>query len=377
MAGLPAGLYIHYPWCVRKCPYCDFNSRKKPAASDCDRVYFAALKQDFEKSLPLYGSVKFKSVYLGGGTPTLCDADLIADLLSFLRPHLEDRCEISMEANPGTVSLPRFKALKDAGVNRLSLGVQSFDDGMLKFLRRIHDGRTARLAVEDALAAGFTDLNIDLMHGLEGQDAEGALNDLKIAADLGCSHLSWYELTVEEDTEFYKRDLNLPSEDTLADIESAGFRFLKERGFERYEISGFTRGKRCLHNENYWRFGDYLGLGAGAHSKLFSDRQTLRRANPEAPADYLEAVRKGGIGFTPVAAAGIPFEYMLNRLRLFESIEISDFERMTALPFDKVKATLLWGRDQGLIEFAENESYAVTALGRRMLNELLERFLPA
>ena len=371
---LPLGLYVHYPFCIRKCPYCDFNSYGEGSDSDRDILYFRRLKTDFSKALEeqnLKGR-RFKSVYIGGGTPSLADTDLISEFLNFISGSLDSSVEISMECNPGTVDLNKLKAIKAAGVNRLSIGVQSFNSASLKRLGRIHDAESAKNAVESAVKAGFTDLNVDLMHGLPNQTASEALSDLKQALELGATHLSWYELTIEEDTKFGRHPPVLPSEDELADIEKEGFAFLSSSGFVHYEVSVFYKNKPCLHNLNYWNFGDYLGIGAGAHSKLFRDGQTLRRAQTERPADYMQ--RKDA-AFSAVPASDVPFEFMLNRLRIFNEIAASEFTQTTALPFSMVEKQLHKAESKGLVEFTEN-GYRISQLGRLMLNDVLELFLP-
>ncbi len=369
---LPLALYVHYPWCVRKCPYCDFFSKACGRDRSRDERYFRALLEDYEAQRRYLCGRKILSVYFGGGTPSLCPPDLIGDFLSKIRPDLTADCEISMEANPGTVDKKSLELFKQAGVNRLSLGVQSFDDESLKALGRIHDGAQARQALEAAFAAGFLNVNCDIMHGLPGQDVRRALDDLKIACSYPLTHLSWYELTLEEGTPFGFRPPVLPDEDTLADIEELGFLVMSDHGFAHYEVSAFARnGLKCAHNLNYWRFGDYLGLGAGASGKVFFKGRTLRRACPEDPEAYIQGSRGA---YHETAKHSLPFEFMLNRLRLFEDFKKSDFEKAAALPFFAVEGTLRQCEEEGLITLHE-DSVAVTAFGRRMLNDVLEKFL--
>lgn len=370
---LPLSLYVHYPWCVRKCPYCDFNSYGKGADPTRDARYFAALADDFTRSLPLLNGRKFVSVYLGGGTPSLASPELLERFIGLIGPYLVAGCEISMEANPGTVDKASLAAFHDAGVNRLSLGVQSFDDKCLKALGRIHGSADAREAAEAALAAGFDNVNLDLMHGLPHQRTEDALTDLKIACSYPVTHLSWYELTLEEDTVFGRNPpKDLPDEDCLAQIEERGFELLREAGFERYEISAFARdGRQCVHNRNYWMFNDYLGIGAGGCGKIFKDGVTRRRACPQDPRAYLE----GDFGeWTTVAAEDLPFEFALNRLRLFGVIGKDEFAAATGLEFDCLEDKLLKAQDMGLLNMAA-DAYELTARGRLMLNDILELFL--
>ena len=366
------GLYIHYPFCLRKCPYCDFNSYAKGRNENQDELYFLRLKEDFSSWMPKVKDRKFISVFIGGGTPSLCAPGLIGDFIDFIAPFLTKDCEITIEANPGTVELNKLKDFKTAGVNRLSLGVQSFNDVLLKRIGRIHDAATAKKACSDADKCGFSAFNIDLMHGLPGQSLEEALSDIKTAAAFNCTHLSWYELTIEEDTYFGTHTPILPSEDELYAIEEKGFPLLNSLGFNRYEVSAFTRDKHCVHNENYWRFGDYVGIGAGAHSKFFDGNKTIRKACPALPSDYL----KGDFGkFYTVDETDIPFEYMLNRLRLFNDIKTFEYKLHTGQDFSLVKHVLDKAAALSLIEFKDDETYCVTAYGRQMLNDVLEMFL--
>lgn len=366
------GLYIHYPFCLRKCPYCDFNSYARGRNENQDELYFLRLKEDFSSWMPKVKDRKFISVFIGGGTPSLCAPGLIGDFIDFIAPFLTKDCEITIEANPGTVELNKLKDFKTAGVNRLSLGVQSFNDVLLKRIGRIHDAATAKKACSDADKCGFSAFNIDLMHGLPGQSLEEALSDIKTAAAFNCTHLSWYELTIEEDTYFGTHTPILPSEDELYAIEEKGFPLLNSLGFNRYEVSAFTRDKHCVHNENYWRFGDYVGIGAGAHSKFFDGNKTIRKACPALPSDYL----KGDFGkFYTVDETDIPFEYMLNRLRLFNDIKTFEYKLHTGQDFSLVKHVLDKAAALSLIEFKDDETYCVTAYGRQMLNDVLEMFL--
>ena len=366
------GLYIHYPFCLCKCPYCDFNSYARGRDEYQDELYFARLKEDFSSWMPRIKDRKFISVFIGGGTPSLCDPVLIGDFIDFISPFLTKDCEITMEANPGTVDINKLKDFKTAGVNRLSIGVQSFNDVLLKRIGRIHDAATAKKACSDADKCGFSAFNIDLMHGLPGQSLEEALSDIKTAAAFNCTHLSWYELTIEEDTYFGTHTPLLPSEDELYAIEEKGFPLLNSLGFNRYEVSAFTRDKHCVHNENYWRFGDYVGIGAGAHSKFFDGNKTIRKACPALPSDYL----KGDFGkFYTVDKLDIPFEYMLNRLRLFNDIKTFEYKLHTGQDFSLVKDVLDKAAALSLIEFKDDETYCVTAYGRQMLNDVLEMFL--
>ena len=326
---LPVSLYIHYPWCIRKCPYCDFNSYPKNKSVCTDESYLNALILDFKQNINLISNRKFNAVYFGGGTPSLFSPKLMEKLMHEISPYCEENCEISMEANPGTVSLETLKDYRSLGVNRISLGVQSFDDRELKLLGRIHDSKAAIEACNNVIKAGFDNFNIDIMHGLPEQTTQKALADIKIAASLGCNHLSWYELTLEEDTYFGSHPPKLPNEDNLADIEEQGFVLLKELGFNRYEVSGYTKDRRCQNNLNYWFFYDYFGIGAGAHSKIQIGDKTCRRGNPQKPSSYIEEVKNKKNNFFEVKKSDLPFEFMLNRLRVFDETKYDEFENTT------------------------------------------------
>lgn len=371
---LPVSLYIHYPWCIRKCPYCDFNSYPKNKSVCTDESYLNALILDFKQNINLISNRKFNAVYFGGGTPSLFSPKLMEKLMHEISPYCEENCEISMEANPGTVSLETLKDYRSLGVNRISLGVQSFDDRELKLLGRIHDSKAAIEACNNVIKAGFDNFNIDIMHGLPEQTTQKALADIKIAASLGCNHLSWYELTLEEDTYFGSHPPKLPNEDNLADIEEQGFVLLKELGFNRYEVSGYTKDRRCQNNLNYWFFYDYFGIGAGAHSKIQIGDKTCRRGNPQKPSSYIEKVKNKKNNFFEVKKSDLPFEFMLNRLRVFDETKYDEFENTTRLNFSTVKDKLEKAKGEGLLRFSDT-GYALTDKGRWMLNDILELFL--
>ncbi len=371
---LPLGLYVHYPWCIRKCPYCDFNSHPKKSSGFTDEAYLESLIREFEDNLQYVDGREFLSVYFGGGTPSLFSPNLMKKLIDRISPYLNTDTEISMEANPGTVSYDLLKAYKDIGINRISLGVQSFNDKSLKALGRIHDSKAAIESCENVKKAEFNNFNIDIMHGLPMQDSNLALDDLKRAIDLGANHLSWYELTIEEDTYFGIHPPKLPAEDELAQIEQDGFSLLEQNNFNRYEVSGYTRDRRCLHNQNYWYFGDYLGIGAGAHSKIKLGSKTYRKANEQKPSDYIQAIRDKKLCFKEVSAENLPFEFMLNRLRIFDRVNIDEFSVTTGLDFSVVKDRLIKAKELGLLNLDES-SYGLTDLGRWMLNDILEMFL--
>jgi putative oxygen-independent coproporphyrinogen III oxidase len=373
----PLSLYVHIPWCVQKCPYCDFNSHQaRDAIPEAD--YVAALIADLESALPLVWGRKVSSIFFGGGTPSLFSGQSIDTLLTAMRtllPLLPD-AEVTLEANPGTVESAKFAAFRDAGVNRLSLGIQSFDPEHLKALGRIHDGRQARRAIEIA-ASHFDNFNLDLMYGLPGQTLEQALADVETALAFAPTHLSCYQLTLEPNTAFAASPPALPEPDACADMQEAIESRLAQAGFAHYETSAFAQaGRHCRHNVNYWTFGDYLGIGAGAHGKLTLHDRVLRQMRWKQPKQYLEKVAAG----TPiqeefsVAAADLPFEFMMNALRLNQGFDASLFEARTALPLVSIENELRRAENDGLIARRLGH-IAPTQLGQRHLNRLLEGFL--
>ncbi|HUG77156.1 MAG TPA: radical SAM family heme chaperone HemW [Burkholderiales bacterium] len=370
----PLALYIHIPWCVRKCPYCDFNSHERSGALP-EREYVKRLIEDLEERLPSVWGRRLASVFIGGGTPSLFSPDSIDALLSALRARLplEPGAEVTLEANPGTVEAGRFRGFRQAGVNRISIGVQSFDDRMLGALGRIHSASEARRAI-DAAAAAFDNLNLDLMYGLPGQDAAMARADIETALAFGVPHLSAYQLTLEPNTVFWSRPPALPEHDLCADMQLAAEELLGAAGYEHYETSAFAKpGRRCRHNLNYWEFGDYLGIGAGAHGKLsFPDRVT-RHERAKQPAEYLKSLSGKE---TDIPARELPFEFMLNALRLVEGFDVALFSERTGLPLATVEKQLADAEARGLIE-RDWKRIRPTARGRLFLNELLELFLPA
>lgn len=373
----PLALYIHFPWCVRKCPYCDFNSHAVRDGIPED-AYLAALVADLEASLPDIWGRRIQSIFFGGGTPSLMSPTGLDRLLTAVRArvNLSPGAEITLEANPGTVEAERFAGFRDAGVNRLSIGVQSFDDRHLAALGRIHDATEAQRAIELAQRT-FERVNIDLMYALPQQTMREALRDLDTALATGVTHLSCYHLTLEPNTPFAAHPPELPDDDTSADMQEAIEARLADAGFEHYETSAFAQpGQRCLHNLNYWQFGDYLGIGAGAHGKLsFHDRvrRDMRYKHPNA---YLESAARGEFvqESRAVGAAELPFEFMMNAARLNDGFALDLFERHTALPLDVLMPRLLAAREDGLLEL-EAGRVTPTLRGRRFLNELLQRFL--
>ncbi len=373
-ADLPVSLYVHYPFCLRKCPYCDFYSVPKPRCGVTDKGYVAKLCADFRQFLPYLGRRKLISIFIGGGTPSLCDPASLKLLLDETREHRAEDCEITLEVNPKTLNRRNFEDYLAMGINRISLGVQSFNDRSLAALGRVHRSSDALEAVK--LMANRVRVNLDIMHGLPGQSKEDALADLKIACDSGCEHLSWYELTIEEGTPFYDNPPPLPCEDELAAIEDEGFAYLKGQGFKRYEVSAFTRRMRCLHNQNYWRFGDYAGIGAGAHGKFTfkTPAGTLKIVRTVFNDDY-QGYLEASPSFCKVEADDIAFEYLLNRLRLFDKISFAQMHACCGLKFEGALADKLKrAQDLKLLEL-DKTGFALTLQGKIMLNDILAMFL--
>ena len=382
----PLSLYVHIPWCVQKCPYCDFNSHALSAAGTTAAAsptlpqgdYLAALIADLESALPLVWGRRVDSIFIGGGTPSLFSGEAVDELLAAVRSRLPllPGAEITLEANPGTIESGKFAAFRDAGVNRLSLGIQSFNRRHLQALGRIHDERQARQAIDEA-ARHFDNLNLDLMYGLPGQDLEQALADIETALSFAPAHLSCYQLSIEANTAFAASPPVLPADDLCADMQDAIEARLAAAGYQHYETSAFAQpGRQCQHNLNYWHFGDYLGIGAGAHGKLTLHDRILRQMRWKRPEQYLAQVAAG----TPVqhesavAAAELPFEFMLNALRLVEGFDTTLFESRCALPLRHIQPQLLQAEREGLLE-RHGQRIAPTDRGRRFLNRLLERFL--
>ena len=378
----PLSLYVHLPWCARKCPYCDFNSHEARGEVP-ETAYVDALLSDLAMEMPLVWGRTLSSVFLGGGTPSLFSAEALDRLLSGVRAltGLAPDVEVTLEANPGTVERGRFADYRAIGINRLSIGVQSLDDEKLRVLGRIHSAEEARRAVSEARAAGFDDFNLDLMYALPGQDLAGALADVEGALALEPTHLSCYELTLEPNTRFAKFPPgNLPDDDARFDMQEAILERLSRAGFERYEISAFARpGKRSVHNLNYWLFGDYLGIGAGAHAKLsFADSgQIRRRWKVKHPTRYLETAGTqesvGGDDVIPVEDSAL--EFMMNALRLVDGFERPMFDERTGVPLLAWRRAIDGAVEDGLLE-SDGRKLRATARGFDLLNALLERFMP-
>jgi putative oxygen-independent coproporphyrinogen III oxidase len=368
----PLALYVHIPWCVRKCPYCDFNSHERTGSLP-EAQYVEKLIADLESLLPSVWGRRLTSVFIGGGTPSLFSPESIDALLAGVRARLvlEPGAEITLEANPGTVEAARFRGFRDAGVNRISIGVQSFDDEMLGALGRNHSAGEARKAIDAALAS-FDRVNVDLRYGLPGQDFPGVISDIEKAIAAGAPHVSAYQLTIEPNTVFFNRPPVLPPHDACADMQVMIEQILNEKGFQHYETSAFARpGQRCRHNLNYWEFGDYLGIGAGAHGKVsFADRVT-RHERAKQPAAYLKGDPPQEI---QIAASQLPFEFMLNALRLVEGFATTLFQERTGLPLSAISRSLKTVEDRGLLE-RDLQRIRPSAKGRRFLNDLLQEFL--
>ncbi|SHI10021.1 radical SAM family heme chaperone HemW [Ferrimonas marina] len=376
--SLPLSLYIHIPWCEQKCPYCDFNShaRKGPIP---EQEYIAALLADLDQDLPLAAGRTLRSIFIGGGTPSLVSPQGIEQLLQGVaeRLPLAQDCEITMEANPGTLEADRFRPYRQAGVNRLSVGVQSFQQDKLQILGRIHGAEEARRAAREARKAGFERFNLDLMHTLPNQSVQDALYDLAQAIELDPPHLSWYQLTIEPNTQFASRPPKLPDEETQWAIFEQGKAMLEAAGYRQYEISAWAKpGYQCEHNLNYWRFGDYLGIGCGAHGKLTgADGRLVRTVKVRHPKGYLEAGRNPLDQLTEVAREDQALEYYMNRLRLMEPMPLTELTQRTQLSADEVEPQLSWALQRGLIA-RDEQSLQLTEQGHRYLNELLGQFLP-
>ncbi len=379
---IPLSLYVHIPWCVRKCPYCDFNSHaaREPIP---EAAYVEALLRDLEQELPGVWGRRLLSVFIGGGTPSLFSPEAIDRLLAGIRARLAlaPETEVTLEANPGTVEVGRFREFRGAGVTRLSIGVQSFDDRLLARIGRIHDGRDARRAAEAAHAAGFGNFNLDLMYALPGQTAEQALADVQSAVALEPRHLSCYQLTLEPNTLFHREPPVLPCEEEVDAIEHACRERMADAGFARYEVSAYARDEaRCVHNLNYWQFGDYLGIGAGAHGKLTDHGlgEVRRVSKLRHPRAYLEAAAAdapaGGIRL--LGEEDLVLEYAMNALRLTDGFLPADFESRTGLPIAALSPGLEAGIERGLLTRYEGRIRA-SAQGMRFLDDAVALFLPA
>ena len=370
----PLSLYVHIPWCVRKCPYCDFNSHESRTLPE--QAYVEALLDDVAADAELAADRPLTSIFFGGGTPSLFQADSIARILEGVQARLDfsPDIEITLEANPGATEYRNLHGLKAAGVNRLSLGVQSFNNRQLERLGRIHSAAEALTAYEAARKAGFGNINLDLMHGLPEQSLEDAEADLSVALGLAPEHISWYQLTIEPNTLFWRRPPQLPEEDRLADINDMGLARLDAAGYRRYEISAFARPeRRSRHNLNYWQFGDYLGIGAGAHGKITHLDGTVERLwKTRAPGDYLNAASPFIAGRKSVSPDDRLLEFLMNGLRLQEGVALALYRERAQLPPETLERALAPLRARALIA-EQPERIVATPLGYRFLNDLLTR----
>lgn len=380
-SSLPAlSLYIHFPWCVQKCPYCDFNSHAVQGEVP-EQDYVQALLRDLEQDLPLVWGRKVTTIFMGGGTPSLFSPQALRQLISGLRARLSlhSDVEISMEANPGTVEQEQFAAFRDLGVNRLSLGIQSFSDAQLRQLGRIHNAAEAVRAIRVAKQAGFDNFNLDLMFGLPGQSLDQALADLRTAVELEPMHLSWYQLTLEPNTSFYHNPPDLPDDDLLWQMQQRGQAFLADNGYEQYEISAYAREQKfCRHNLNYWSFGDYLGIGAGAHGKisLASDKSIRRISKKRSPREYLASANTGEFSSSVnfLSKEDVVLEYMMNAFRLRQGFTKAGFETNTGLSIESCMEQLVKAQDKGLLLMDET-NVVPSKQGQRYLNDLLQLFM--
>jgi oxygen-independent coproporphyrinogen-3 oxidase len=375
----PLALYVHLPWCVRKCPYCDFNSHAMRDALPA-REYIEGLLRDLESELPASAGRPVETIFFGGGTPSLFSPEAIARLLAGVRERIAvaDNAEITLEANPGTIDFERFNGFRSAGVNRLSIGIQSFDDAKLKALGRIHGGNEARRAVEAAREAGFENYNLDLMFGLPDQTVDEALNDVRTALAFEPLHLSVYQLTIEPNTAFHAQPPRLPDDERVWDMQRRIEAELAQAGYRHYEVSAYARpGHECRHNLNYWQFGDYIGIGAGAHGKLTNADGIVRRWKMKHPNDYLaRAGSRAAIGGEQrLASRELPFEFVLNALRLDDGFTPALFEQRTGLPLTIIEKPLALAEGRGLL-VRDTGGIRASARGASLLNDLLLLFLP-
>ncbi|KID54875.1 coproporphyrinogen III oxidase [Pseudoalteromonas luteoviolacea] len=374
----PLSLYVHVPWCVQKCPYCDFNSHSQKGTIP-EQEYIGHLLDDLKADLHLIQGRKLHSIFVGGGTPSLLSGDAYVYLLEQIEALIgfEDGIEITLEANPGTVESDRFKHYVEAGINRISIGVQSLQSDKLKALGRIHGEDEALNAAAEAHDAGLNSFNMDLMHGLPNQSLEDALSDLQKVIELNPPHISWYQLTIEPNTQFASKPPKLPEDETLWAIQEAGQTLLAEHGYQQYEISGYAKpGYRCKHNLNYWRFGDYLGIGCGAHGKITlpEKNEILRTVKVKHPRGYMDLTKPYLYDSWKVAPEDRPFEFFMNTFRLLEPTSRANFKAFTGLQESDIQAPLQKAIALGLIE-ERPASWFVTIKGHRYLNDLLELFV--
>lgn len=373
----PLSLYIHIPWCVRKCPYCDFNSHTaSPVLPEAE--YIDALLADLDLDLAHVHGRELSSIFFGGGTPSLFSADALGRLLKGVEQRIRfaSDIEITLEANPGTFEQDKFSAYRGLGINRLSIGIQSFQEAKLKALGRIHNGDEAIRAADMARQAGFDNFNMDLMHGLPDQSPDDALGDLQQAIDLKPTHLSWYQLTLEPNTVFWNQPPTLPEDDILWDIQEAGQLLLAQNGYAQYEVSAYAQpGRPARHNLNYWSFGDFIGIGAGAHGKLsHPDGRIVRTWKTRLPKDYLNPAKPFKAGEKLLSVEELPFEFLMNALRLTNGVEAALFRERTGLSLDSLASARLQAEQRGLLQ-ADPTRLVATPQGQLFLNDLLQYFL--
>mgnify|MGYP006083743555 FL=1 len=376
----PLSLYIHIPWCVKKCPYCDFNSHEA-SQSLPEAEYVNALISDFENDWSRIEPRQIHSIFIGGGTPSLFSANSFAVLLKNIRTisGCAEDIEITLEANPGTAEAEKFRAFREIGINRLSIGIQSFEDQQLKNLGRIHSSDESKQSIEIALQSGFDDFNLDLMHGLPGQTAEAALADIKTALSYRPTHLSWYELTIEPNTVFYSKPPSLPDDSLIAELQSNGRAFLDQSNYKQYEVSAYAKeGRQSQHNINYWSFGDYIGIGAGAHGKLSDQKSNaiFRTRKHKQPQHYLRSELSRVAEILEVIEADRPLEFLLNALRLRRGFRQAEFEKRTGVPFSTIAKKVEFLSNSGMLTLDKTDSRVrATNKGYQLLNSVLVEFL--
>lgn len=373
----PLSLYIHIPWCVRKCPYCDFNSHTASPILP-EEEYVDALLADLDLDLPHVHGRELRSIFFGGGTPSLFSAQALGRLLTGVEQRIRfaSDIEITLEANPGTFEQDKFRAYRGLGINRLSIGIQSFQEAKLKALGRIHNGDEAIRAADMARQAGFDNFNLDLMHGLPDQSQEEALNDLRQAIALAPTHLSWYQLTLEPNTVFWNQPPVLPEDDILWDIQETGQQLLADNGYAQYEVSAYAQpGKAARHNLNYWAFGDFIGIGAGAHGKLsHPDGRIIRTWKTRLPKDYLNPDKPFQAGHKRLSTEELPFEFLMNALRLSDGVDAALFQERTGLSLASLTSARREAEQRGLLK-ADPARLVATPQGQLFLNDLLQYFL--
>ena len=374
----PLALYIHFPWCVQKCPYCDFNSHKAPSQIP-EKQYIDALLEDLALDVVGHEHRPIVSIFMGGGTPSLFSPEAIAHLLEAVKQRLavSESLEVTLEANPGTIEHGRFAAYRAAGVNRVSLGAQSFNSAQLTQLGRIHGSDDIAVAVDELRQAGIDNLNLDLMYGLSAQTLPEALSDLRRAIALQPTHLSHYQLTLEPGTPFFHRPPQLPDDEQCYAMQLECQALLAEAGYQHYEVSAYAKpGFRSVHNLNYWQFGDYFGIGAGAHGKLTHNGLVTRTERVKQPRQYLTAlVEQRLVQYPAVNEVELPFEFMLNVLRLRDGFEQSLFEQRTGLPWSSIAKRVVMAEQRGLLAHTSDQFWVPTLMGRQFLNDLISLFL--